>query len=98
VIAPGSTERDSHSNSAQPCPQAKRAVNVDNFVVATEEPIVSVVYELELVPVVLLQQGFARRPVVSEPRRRAKRSLLVRRRFERSNMSMSSASFPRRKV
>ena len=35
----------------------KRAVNVDNFVVATEQRIVSITYELELVPVVLLQRA-----------------------------------------
>ena len=31
-----------------------------------EERIVSITYELELVPVVLMQQGLARRPVISE--------------------------------
>jgi hypothetical protein len=32
-------------------------VNADNFVVATEQRIVSINYELELVPVVLMQQA-----------------------------------------
>jgi len=41
-------------------------VNADNFVVATEERIVSIAYELELVPVVLIQQRLAKRPVISE--------------------------------
>jgi len=88
VIAPGSADRCG----------SKRAVNADNFAVATEEPIVSVVYELELVPVVLIQQGFARRPVVLELGRSSEKpSFLVRRRFERSNKSGSSASFPPQK-
>ena len=44
----------------------KRAVNADNFVVAAEERIVSFTYELELVPVVLIQQGLARLPMTSQ--------------------------------
>ena len=41
-------------------------MNAENFVVATEARIVSITYELELVPVVLIQQRLARRPVISE--------------------------------
>jgi len=66
-------------------------VNADNFVVATEEPIVSVVYELELVPVVLLQPGVARRPVVSELRHRAKTQPSRKAPLRKIQFSMSSA-------
>jgi hypothetical protein len=77
----------------------KRAVNADNFGVAAEERIVSKNYELELVPVVLIQQGLARRPVVSEldiepcttPSRKAELRKLA---YKYGN----TASFPPRKV
>lgn len=69
----------------------KRAVNADNFVVATEERIVSTTYELELVPVVLIQQGLARRPAISElDIEPCTTRLLARRSFEISNRSMGA--------
>jgi len=66
-------------------------VNPDNFVLATEERIVSVTYELELVPVVLIQQGLARRPLISEPDIEPWTTrFLARQSFEISNGSMGA--------
>ena len=69
----------------------KRAVNADNFVVASEERIVSITYERELVPVVLMQQCLARRPVISElDIEPCTMRLLARRSFEISNRRMGA--------
>jgi len=92
------------SNWSAPCDfrlvrLEKRAVNADNFAVATEERIVSFNYELELVPVVLIQQGLARRPVTSgldiEPSTTPSREAQLRNLEQKYG---STASFPRRKV
>jgi hypothetical protein len=61
-------------------------VNADNFVVASEEPIISIAYELEPVPGVLVQWGLHGGPAASELRHCSdKLSLLARRSFERLN-------------
>jgi len=56
------------------------------------QQIVSIAYELELVPAMLIQQGLCKAAsgFRATPSSSAKRSLLVRRSFERSNESMGA--------